>query len=82
MFFAACEGYFDKLDDEAALFRNLAVIVHRTMGGKGDIEKVWQLHNDPKPEIMQPWTKEEIEEMTKKANEKFRNARNERKNRG
>jgi hypothetical protein len=65
MFFAATEGYFDKLDDTAALFRNLASVVNRSAGGKADMQQIWPLFADPKPEIMKPWTKEEIEVMKK-----------------
>jgi hypothetical protein len=71
MFFAACEGYFDKLEDTAALFRNLAGIVNRSMGGKADMQNIWPLFNDPKPEIMKPWTAEELEEMKVRHNKIF-----------
>lgn len=76
MFFAACEGYFDKLDDTAALFRNLSAVVNRSMGGKADMEKIWPLHSDKQhtsSDIMKPWTKEEVKAMTDKANKIFAN---------
>lgn len=74
MFFAACEGYFDKLEDTAILFRNLANITHRSMGGKADIISLWPLHADrltTREDIMKPWTQEEIKEMTERANKQF-----------
>lgn len=64
MFFCACEGYFDKLDDTAGLLRNLAGIIHRTMGGKNDMVDIWPLHNDKKPEKVKMWDDNELKELT------------------
>lgn len=71
MFFAACEGYYDKLEDNTIQLRNLADIMHRSLGGKTDIQNIWPLHNDPKKERIPDWTAEEIDCITRNANQVF-----------
>jgi len=46
MFFAACEGYFDKVDEQQMMFRRLAEITHKSMGGKADSRELWPLWGD------------------------------------
>lgn len=65
MFFAACEGYFDKIDEEQRMFRRLAVILHQTWGGKGTERDLWPLFSDKNKKTQtKTWgSKEEFEKM-------------------
>ena len=65
MFFAACEGYSDKLDDYKSISRRIALIIHRGFGGKLSERQLLPLRGENKgPENVKVWgSKEEYEEM-------------------
>lgn len=71
MFFAAVEGYFDRLEDSANMFRNLAGIVNRSMGGSANMNEVWPLHNDKKQRVVKAWSEEDLKAITTRANDIF-----------
>ena len=67
-FHLACEGYYAGLEDSESMFRNLAIITYKSMGGKDDISHVWKLKRDAKNIDAKPFTPEEIEKITARAN--------------
>ena len=59
------------MDDHAAMFRILATVINRSMGGEANMNDVWPLHNDPKTETIKPWSEEELREITERAQRQF-----------
>lgn len=50
-FYAACEGYFDKIDIEAGMLRIASYRIHQSLVTKPlSISEYWPLRGDKKPE--------------------------------
>jgi hypothetical protein len=50
----AFEGYFNKREVEESWFRNVAAIMHGTMGGKDKIDQIWKIGKQEKITVKLP----------------------------
>lgn len=66
-FICTCEGFFDKMDSQAKVIRNLASIVMGVAGSKERIEKVWPMWGDMNKNIDELVMDKEMYEAIKKA---------------
>jgi len=66
-FFAACEGYFDKIEHEMSVARLASYRIHQSLVTKAlKIEQYWPLESDKKPEVKQfVMTQEERDRILK-----------------
>lgn len=68
MFFAACEGYFDKIQAEELLMRNVALFASQR--ASDEFNKYWPLPGKKEDKKVFTWgTKEEAVELRKRIQE-------------
>lgn len=65
MFYAACEGYFDKIHEQTLLFRTVALFASQR--SSDEFNKCWPMPGDKSGTKQVTWgTKEEADELKSK----------------